>query len=56
MNNFVHKIIFNKIYSYIVKCDCIDWCFCEKNAVKECVFSNNSFQLLEKKNFIYCYI
>lgn len=46
MNNLEHKIIFNEIYSYIVKFDCIDCRFCEKDAVKECGFSNNSFQLI----------
>ena len=33
MNDFDHKIIFNDICGCIEKCDCIDWCFCEKDVV-----------------------
>ena len=39
MNDFDHKIIFNDICSCIEKCD---WCFCEKDVVKECGFSSIS--------------
>ena len=46
INNLEHKIIFNEIYSYIVKFGFNYYGFCEKDAVKECGFSNNSFQLI----------
>jgi hypothetical protein len=56
MVDFDHKIIFDHIFSCIEKCDCIDWCFCEKDVVKECGFSNDSGDWIQTEDKFYTQI